>query len=161
MPGLLAGIAGELELVTRARIERRSIRAPGAHLAVPRADPLAAEDILPPPGASVLVRYRGAKPPISRKPTSDVVAFAVPGLSPENVAVVNAAAATLPPPARRRVRGPVVGFARNREKSSPRDGRRRGSELGVRGLFGRTLAAAPTAPTWPFHRRFEPRQERT
>jgi type III secretory pathway lipoprotein EscJ len=66
------------------------------HLAVPRPDPLNAEPP-PKPSASVLIRYRGTRAPISVPDVQRLVAGAVPGLSPDAVAVILAPAVTAPP----------------------------------------------------------------
>jgi type III secretion protein J len=91
---LVTGIAGDLERSLRGIDGVLSAR---VHLAVPVPDTLALDDTRPPPTASVLLRHRGATPPISVQGVQQLVARAVPGLSPEMVSVV----ATPVPPARR------------------------------------------------------------
>ncbi len=81
---LLAGVAGELERTLGGVDGVLSAR---VHLAVPRPDPLA-DGASPAPSASVLVRYRGDRAPLSEAEVRRLVAGAVPGLSPERVAVV-------------------------------------------------------------------------
>jgi type III secretion protein J len=82
---LIAGIAGDLERSLRSIDGVLSAR---VHLAVPVEDPLALDDARPPPTASVLLRHRGANPPVSVEAVKQLVARAVPALSSERVAVV-------------------------------------------------------------------------
>jgi type III secretory pathway lipoprotein EscJ len=59
------------------------------HLAVPVRDALDAEtQNAPHPTASVLIRHRGAQPPIATEEIQRLVAGAVPGLDPREVSVV-------------------------------------------------------------------------
>lgn len=87
---LIAGTAGELERSLRSLDGVISVR---VHLAVPSTDSLAPDEAPHPPSASVLLRHRGATPPIAAGDVQRLVAGAVPGLSPNQVAVV-----TLPVP---------------------------------------------------------------
>lgn len=83
---------------TSAQIERTLAAIDGVHdarvhLDVPNTDPLVAAlgtapDKLPHATASVLLRHRGAAPPIGEADVKKVVAGAVSGLSPDAVAVV-------------------------------------------------------------------------
>ncbi|MBN1607540.1 MAG: secretion protein [Polyangiaceae bacterium] len=91
---LIAGVAGDLERSLRSIDGVLSAR---VHLAVPVGDALALDDTRPPPTASVLLRHRGATPPVSVQGVQQLVARAVPALSPEMVSVV----ATPVPPAKR------------------------------------------------------------
>ncbi len=90
---LLAGIAGELVRTLEGVDGVLSAR---VHLAVPRPDPLATDAPQAPPSASVLIRYRGSTSPLPDDDVRRLVAFAVPGLSLERVAVIDA----LSPPLR-------------------------------------------------------------
>jgi type III secretion protein J len=89
---LLAGVAGDL---TRSLEGLDGVLSARVHIAARRADPLAEEGAATPPTASVLMRYRGASPPLREEEVRRLVAFAVPGLAPERVAVVYSQA---PPP---------------------------------------------------------------
>ena len=91
---LIVGIAGDLERSLRSIDGVLSAR---VHLAVPAEDTLALDESRPPPTASVLLRHRGASPPVSVQGVQQLVARAVPALSPEMVSVV----ATPVPPAQR------------------------------------------------------------
>jgi type III secretion protein J len=82
---LVTGIAGDLERSLRSIDGVLSAR---VHLAVPVQDALALDDSPPPPTASVLLRHRGATPPVSVQGVQQLVARAVPALSPEMVSVV-------------------------------------------------------------------------
>jgi len=84
---LLLGIAGELE---RSLSELAQVQSARVHLAVPRHEPLLEEEEQARPSASVLLRHRGATPPIAPENVKALVAGAVPGLSPERVTVINA-----------------------------------------------------------------------
>jgi type III secretion system YscJ/HrcJ family lipoprotein len=81
----VAGVAGELERSLRSLDGVVSVR---VHLAVPTQDALAPEEQPPPPSASVLLRHRGAAPPIATSDVQRLVAGAVPGLSANQVSVV-------------------------------------------------------------------------
>ncbi len=87
---LVVGTSGELERSLRSLDGVISVR---VHLAVPVTDSLAPEEAPVPPSASVLLRHRGATPPIAAGDVQRLVAGAVPGLAPSQVAVV-----TLPVP---------------------------------------------------------------
>jgi type III secretion protein J len=91
---LVAGTAGDLERSLRAIDGVISAR---VHLAVPEADALSPEETPREPSASVLVRHRGANPPLSVTDIQRLVAGAVPGLLPAQVNVV-----ATPTPARAR-----------------------------------------------------------
>ena len=67
------------------------------HLGVPSHDPLAIEEKAPIATASVLIRHRGATPPLATGEVQRLVAGAVPGLAAEQVSVV-----MLPSPAHAR-----------------------------------------------------------
>jgi len=104
---LIAGTAGELERSLRSLDGVISVR---VHLAVSGTDVLAPDEAPIPPSASVLLRHRGPTPPIATGDVQRLVAGAVPGLSPAQVAVV---ALPVPEPARPQERelarfGPVT-----------------------------------------------------
>lgn len=82
---LVVGIAGELEQSLRGLEGVLSAR---VHLAVPESDPLLPEETPKLASASVLLRHRGASPPIAATEVQRLVAGAVAGLQPEHVAVV-------------------------------------------------------------------------
>lgn len=82
---LVVGTAGELEQSLRAVDGVLSVR---VHLAVPETDPLLPEETPKSATASVLVRHRGATPPIAATEVQRLVAGAVAGLQHERVAVV-------------------------------------------------------------------------
>jgi type III secretion protein J len=82
---LVAGTSGELERTLRAVDGVVSAR---VHLAVPPKDPLSYDEKAPGASASVLVRHRGAAPPITLAEIQRLVAGAVPGLDPSEVSVV-------------------------------------------------------------------------
>src|SRR6188768_52546 len=90
----VAGIAGELERSLRSLDGVVSVR---VHLAIPEKDALSPEEAAPPASASVLLRHRGATPPIAINDIQRLVAGAVPGLGPAQVSVV---AAPVPQPPR-------------------------------------------------------------
>lgn len=90
----VAGIAGDLERSLRSIDGVLSAR---VHLAVPVHDTLALDDSRPEPTASVLLRHRGATPPVALAGVQQLVAHAVPALAPDRVSVV----ATPVPPAKR------------------------------------------------------------
>lgn len=81
----IAGTAGELERSLRSVDGVLSGR---VHLAVPVKDPLAIEDNQLAPSASVLIKFRGADPPLAEGEIQRLVAGAVSGLSPNHVSVV-------------------------------------------------------------------------
>ncbi|HEY6081305.1 MAG TPA: hypothetical protein VIW29_20965 [Polyangiaceae bacterium] len=91
---LLAGISGELEQSLRAVDGVVSAR---VHLASPEHSPLEPEQTPDKPSASVLLRHRGAAPPLAISEIQRLVAGAVPGLEPAAVSVV----ASLAPPSSR------------------------------------------------------------
>lgn len=91
---VIAGTAGDLERSLRAISGVVSAR---IHLAVAPKDNLATVETEANPTASVLLRHRGATPPIAEGEVQRLVAGAVPGLEPESVAVVTTSA---PPAAR-------------------------------------------------------------
>ena len=80
----VSGLAGELER-TLAAVE--GVLAARVHLSLPEADPLR-EGPRVKATASVLLKYRGANPPIDPLEIKRLVAGAAPGLAPEDVAVV-------------------------------------------------------------------------
>jgi type III secretion protein J len=84
---LLAGVAGDLK---RSLEGLDGVLSARVHLAARRPDPLAVTDESAgtPPTASVLIRHRGATVPLREDEVRRLVAFAVPGLEPERVAVV-------------------------------------------------------------------------
>jgi type III secretion protein J len=88
---LIAGTAGDLERSLRAVDGILSAR---VHLAVPPRDAFSAEDKTAGATASVLLRFRGATPPISQKDVQNLVAGGVNGLDPEKVSVVMTPAPT-------------------------------------------------------------------
>jgi type III secretory pathway lipoprotein EscJ len=90
----VAGVAGELERSLRSLDGVVSVR---VHLAVPVQDSLDADEPPMQPSASVLLRHRGATPPIASADIQRLVAGAVPGLTPAQVSVV---ALPVPAPAR-------------------------------------------------------------
>lgn len=82
---LVVGTAGELERSLR---ELDGVLSARVHLAVPESDPLLAEETPKFATASVLVRHRGATPPIAATEVQRLVAGAVAGLQHDHVAVV-------------------------------------------------------------------------
>ncbi len=86
---LVAGTSGDLERSLRALEGVVSAR---VHLAVPEHDALALGENEPEATASVLVRHRGATPPLATSDVQRLIAGAVPGLAPERVSVVMAPA---------------------------------------------------------------------
>jgi type III secretion system YscJ/HrcJ family lipoprotein len=90
----VTGVAGDLERSLRSLDGVVSVR---VHLAVPVQDSLAPDEAPVSPSASVLLRHRGAAPPISNGDVQRLVAGAVPGLVPAQVTVV---ALTVPTPTR-------------------------------------------------------------
>jgi len=89
----VAGTSGELERTLRSLDGVVSVR---VHLAIPVADALTPDAAPVPASASVLLRHRGAAPPIAINDIQRLVAGAVPGLAPAQVSVV-AAPVPLPP----------------------------------------------------------------
>jgi type III secretion protein J len=81
---LLSGISGELEQSLQAVDGVVSAR---VHLAAPERSPFD-EEAPSRPSASVLIRHRGAAPPLAISDVQRLVAGAVPGLSPTDVSVV-------------------------------------------------------------------------
>jgi type III secretion protein J len=105
---LVAGTAGELERSLRGIDGILSAR---VHLAMPLADPLGLEpDETRQASASVLLRHRGATPPIAAAEVQRLIAGAVEGLSHERVSVVVASVPAPPrPPERELARfGPLT-----------------------------------------------------
>ncbi len=90
---LVAGTAGELERTLRSVDGVLSAR---VHLAVPLGDPLGSAEQKTEPTASVLLRHRGAAPPIGPGDVQRLVAGAVPGLDPKLVSVVTTPSPPLP-----------------------------------------------------------------
>lgn len=103
----VAGIAGELERSLRSLDGVVSVR---VHLAVPVQDALAPDLDPRPASASVLLRHRGAAPPIAIADVQRLVAGAVPSLLPTQVAVIaSTVAQSARPPERELSRfGPVT-----------------------------------------------------
>lgn len=81
----LAGTSGELERSLRAVDGVVSAR---VHLAVPPRDSLSLGESAPPATASVLLRHRGATPPLAVSDVQRLVAGAVPGLTGDQVSVI-------------------------------------------------------------------------
>jgi type III secretion system YscJ/HrcJ family lipoprotein len=92
---LVAGMGGELERSLRGLDGVVSVR---VHLAVPAKDALALDERQVEPSASVLLRHRGATPPIAAAEIQRLVAGAVPSLTADHVSVV-----MLPAPALRQL----------------------------------------------------------
>lgn len=82
---LVVGMAGELERSLR---DLEGVLSARVHLAVPEADPLLPEETPKQASASVLLRHRGATPPIAATEVQRLVAGAVAGLHGDRVAVV-------------------------------------------------------------------------
>ena len=82
---LLSGISGELEQSLQAVDGVVSAR---VHLAAPERSPLELDQEPSKPSASVLLRHRGAQPPLASSEIQKLVAGAVPGLSADAVTVV-------------------------------------------------------------------------
>jgi type III secretion protein J len=99
------GIAGDLE---RSFATVDGVLSARVHLSVPpreTLDPEAQQDL---PSASILLRYRGATPPIASGEVQRLVAGAVPSLAPDHVNVVMTASPAGRAPERDLVRfGPV------------------------------------------------------
>jgi len=94
----VAGVAGELERSLRGLDGVVSVR---VHLAVPVQDALSPDETPTQPSASVLLRHRGAQPPIATNDVQRLVAGAVPGLRPAQVSVVALPVPALARPAER------------------------------------------------------------
>jgi type III secretion protein J len=92
---VIAGTSDELERSLRGLDGVLSVR---VHLGVPGHDPLDLDEKAPVATASVLIRHRGATPPLTTAEVQRLVAGAVPGLLPEQVSVV-----MLPSPPRPRL----------------------------------------------------------
>jgi type III secretion protein J len=103
---LLSGISGELEQSLAAVDGVVSAR---VHLAAPERGPLDS-DVPRKPSASVLIRHRGANPPLASSEIQRLVAGAVPGLQPADVSVVSSPAASSTRPADKELRrvGPIT-----------------------------------------------------
>lgn len=103
---LLSGISGELERSLGAVDGVVSAR---VHLAAPERSPLETEAPAK-PSASVLLRHRGATPPLAASEIQKLVAGAVPGLEPSSVSVVAATAPASVRPADKELRrvGPIT-----------------------------------------------------
>jgi type III secretion protein J len=103
---LLSGISGELEQSLQAVDGVVSAR---VHLAAPERNPL--DDQEPSkPSASVLIRHRGAAPPLLTSDVQRLVAGAVPGLLANDVSVVSTPAPASARPADKELRrvGPIT-----------------------------------------------------
>jgi len=103
---LLSGIAGELEQSLQAVDGVVSAR---VHLAAPDKNPL--DDQEPSkPSASVLIRHRGAAPPLAASDVQRLVAGAVPGLAAADVSVVATPSPASARPADKELRrvGPIT-----------------------------------------------------
>ncbi len=103
----VAGISGELERSLRSLDGVVSVR---VHLAVPVQDALTPTENPTPPSASVLLRHRGASPPIAIADIQRLVAGAVPGLTAAQVSVVASPVPPMSRPAERELSrfGPVT-----------------------------------------------------
>jgi type III secretion protein J len=104
---VITGTSDELERSLRGLDGVLSAR---VHLGVPGRDPLDLDEKAPTATASVLLRHRGATPPLTASEVQRLVAGAVPGLLPEGVSVVMLPAAPRPrPPDRQLARlGPLT-----------------------------------------------------
>lgn len=104
---LLTGISGELEQSLSAVDGVVSAR---VHLAAPERSPLDADETPTKPSASVLLRHRGATPPLAITEIQRLVAGAVPGLQPADVSVVASSAPHNVRPADKELRrvGPIT-----------------------------------------------------
>jgi type III secretion protein J len=103
---LLSGICGELEQSLQSVDGVVSAR---VHVAAPEHGPL--DETTPAkPSASVLIRHRGAAPPIATSDVQKLVAGAVPGLSPDDVSVVSSPAPVSGAPLEHELRrvGPIT-----------------------------------------------------
>jgi type III secretion protein J len=103
---LLSGISGELERSLSAVDGVVSAR---VHLAAPEHSPLDGEEPRK-PSASVLLRHRGAAPPLAASEIQKLVAGAVPGLDAAAVSVVATSAPANARPADKELRrvGPIT-----------------------------------------------------
>ena len=103
---LLSGISGELEQSLQAVDGVVSAR---VHLAAPEHSPLDETEPAKPSG-SVLIRHRGATPPIAASDVQKLVAGAVPGLAAADVSVVSSPAPASARPADKELRrvGPIT-----------------------------------------------------
>lgn len=103
---LLSGISGELEQSLQAVDGVVSAR---VHLGAPEQSPLDAETPTK-PSASVLIRHRGAAPPLAASDVQRLVAGAVAGLSAADVSVVSTPAPASARPADKELRrvGPIT-----------------------------------------------------
>jgi type III secretion protein J len=81
----VVGIAGELE---RSLLSIDGVLSARVHLAVPEADVLSPDPTKRPASASVLLRHRGATPPLSGGEVARLVSGAVPSLAAEAVVVI-------------------------------------------------------------------------
>jgi len=90
---LVAGTSGELE---RSLLGIDGVLSVRVHLAVPPRDVLSLDPQPVEPSASVLLRYRGATPPVGVADVQRLVAGAVPGLGPQRVSVVTAPVPSAP-----------------------------------------------------------------
>lgn len=82
---LLMGISGEINRTLKSVgsvVDARTL------VVLPESSPLLDRSERIPPTASVLIKYRGSEPPLSEDDVKKLVARAVEGLKPENVAVV-------------------------------------------------------------------------
>ncbi|HTQ02650.1 MAG TPA: hypothetical protein VMI54_02295 [Polyangiaceae bacterium] len=104
---VVTGTSDELERSLRGLDGVLSAR---VHLGVPGRDPLDLDEKPVAATASVLIRHRGATPPLTTAEVQRLVAGAVPGLAPEQVAVVMLPAPAKPrPPDRQLARlGPLT-----------------------------------------------------
>jgi type III secretion protein J len=82
---IVAGIAGELE---RSLANVDGVVSARVHVAAPGPDPLVPDVPEAAPTASVLIRFRGARAPMPDADVQRLVAYAVPGLTPERVSVM-------------------------------------------------------------------------
>jgi type III secretion protein J len=82
---MLAGTAGEIE---HSLLEVDGVKSARVHLAVAATEPLADPTVLPPATASVLLRHRAERAPISIPEVKRLVAGAVSGLTEDRVSVV-------------------------------------------------------------------------
>jgi type III secretion protein J len=85
-----------LQLRTTRQLERSLLSVEGiiaarVHLAAPRSNPLGGDPTLVAPSASVLLKHRGAAPPLAGADVARLVAGAVPGLTVSRVTVVEQA----------------------------------------------------------------------
>jgi type III secretion protein J len=97
---VVAGTGDELERSLRGLDGVLSAR---VHLGVPGHDPLAIDEQVVPATASVLIRHRGATPPLAVGEVQRLVAGAVPGLAAEQVSVVMLPVPASPRPAETRL----------------------------------------------------------